>query len=72
MHCLDCRTQEKATPSVGICQGCGAGVCDSHVRVAPRSVRHGSLLGPSSETEARTVLCLVCVGARTLTAASTR
>ncbi|MEV0495288.1 DUF2180 family protein [Streptomyces atratus] len=29
-HCLDCRTAGTNSPTVGVCQGCGAGVCAAH------------------------------------------
>ncbi|OEJ22009.1 hypothetical protein AR457_39535 [Streptomyces agglomeratus] len=68
MQCLDCRTESKDTPSVGVCQGCGAGVCESHARITSRTVRHGTPQGPSAQSEARWVLCKVCAEAEALTA----
>lgn len=63
MHCLDCRTAGANSPTVGICQGCGAGVCAAHARIAARSVRRGSPIGAPSEAGARRVLCPVCAAA---------
>ncbi|MFE7112661.1 DUF2180 family protein [Streptomyces sp. NPDC057575] len=61
MHCLDCRTTGTNSPTVGVCQGCGAGVCAAHTRIA--TVRRGSLIGTPAEAKARTVLCPVCAAA---------
>ncbi|MET8747448.1 DUF2180 family protein [Streptomyces sp. NPDC004728] len=63
MHCLDCRTTGTNSPTVGVCRGCGAGVCAAHARIAPRSVRRGSLTGTPCEARVRTVLCPVCAAA---------
>ncbi|MEU0631970.1 DUF2180 family protein [Streptomyces sp. NPDC005989] len=63
MHCLGCRTTGTNSTTVGVRQGCGAGVCAAHARIAPRSVRRGSLTGTPGEAEARTVLCPVCAAA---------
>ncbi|MFD7720149.1 DUF2180 family protein [Streptomyces sp. NPDC059814] len=63
MHCLDCRTTGTDSPAVGVCQGCGAGVCAAHARVAARSVRRGSPLGAPGAAGARRVLCPVCAAA---------
>lgn len=63
MHCLDCRTTGPNSPTVGVCQSRGAGVCATHARIAPRSVRRGSLIGTPGGAEARTVLCPVCAAA---------
>jgi hypothetical protein len=71
MHCLDCCTAGTNSPTIGVCQGCGAGVCAAHARITPRSVRRGSLIGTSGETKARTVLCPVCVAAEAPAAAAT-
>ncbi|MEV7960030.1 DUF2180 family protein [Streptomyces sp. NPDC087532] len=68
-HCFDCRTAGTNSPTVGVCQGCGAGVCATHARIATRSVRRGSLTGAPREAEARTVLCPVCAAAEAPTAA---
>ncbi|WP_446751147.1 DUF2180 family protein [Streptomyces sp. CLV115] len=69
MHCLDCRTTGTDSTTVGVCQGCGAGVCAAHARIATRSVRRGSLIGTPGEAEARTVLCPVCAAAEAPAAA---
>lgn len=63
MHCLDCRTAGTNSPTVGICQGYGAGARAAHARIAPRNVRLGSLLGAPGEARARRVLCPVCATA---------
>ncbi|MER7945124.1 DUF2180 family protein [Streptomyces sp. NPDC094458] len=63
MHCLDCRTMGTNSPTIGICQACGAGACAVHARIAPRTVRLGSPLGVPGETGARRVLCLLCAAA---------
>ncbi|WP_371632822.1 DUF2180 family protein [Streptomyces sp. NBC_01259] len=63
MHCLDCRTTGTNSPTVGICQGCGAGVCAAHTRIAQPGVRLGSLPGTTGEARARRVLCPVCATA---------
>ncbi|MFI6124178.1 DUF2180 family protein [Streptomyces sp. NPDC051064] len=60
MHCLDCRTAGTNSPTIGVCQECGAGVCALHARIAPRSVRLGSPLGAPGEIGAASV-CLVTV-----------
>ncbi|MEU9848188.1 DUF2180 family protein [Streptomyces sp. NPDC047985] len=70
MHCLDCRTTETNSTTVGVCQGCGAGVCEAHARIATRSVRQGSLIGNPGEARARTVLCPVCAAAEAPTASA--
>lgn len=69
MHCLDCRTAGTNSPTVGICQACGAGVCAAHARIAPRNVRRGSLLGAPGEARGRRVLCPVCAAAEAPSAA---
>ncbi|MFG2674584.1 DUF2180 family protein [Streptomyces sp. NPDC048445] len=63
MDCLDCRTTGTNSPTVGICQGCGAGVCAAHARIAARSVRRGSPIRAPREAGARRVLCPVCAAA---------
>ncbi|MFD5068547.1 DUF2180 family protein [Streptomyces sp. NPDC058369] len=68
MRCLDCAAAGTDSSTVGVCQGCGAGVCAGHARIAPRRLRHGSLLGASREAEARTVICPVCAAAEAPTA----
>ncbi|MEU5087287.1 DUF2180 family protein [Streptomyces sp. NPDC021356] len=70
MHCLDCSTARTNSPAVGVCQGCGAGVCAEHARVAARNVRRGSLIGAPVESGARTVLCRVCAAAEAPAAAA--
>ncbi|MFF3730731.1 DUF2180 family protein [Streptomyces sp. NPDC002476] len=70
MHCLDCRTTGTNSPTVGVCQSCGAGVCATHARIATRSVRRGSLIGTPAEAQARSVLCPVCAAAEAPAAAA--
>lgn len=48
MHCLDCRTAGTNSPTVGVCQSCGAGIRAAHARIATRSVRQGSLIAEES------------------------
>ncbi|MFD9428893.1 MULTISPECIES: DUF2180 family protein [unclassified Streptomyces] len=63
MHCLDCHATGTHSATVGICHGCGAGVCAGHTRIAARSVRRGPLPGAFGEAPARRVLCPVCAAA---------
>ncbi|MFZ3491953.1 DUF2180 family protein [Streptomyces sp. 5.8] len=70
MRCLDCHTAGKSSPTVGICQACGAGVCGTHARITLRTVRHGSMLAPPTETKARTIRCPVCTAAQAPTLAT--
>ncbi|MFJ4899746.1 DUF2180 family protein [Streptomyces sp. NPDC088727] len=70
MDCLDRRATGTNSPTVGICQGCGAGVCAAHTRIAQPCVRLGSPLGAPGEARARRVLCPVCAAAEAPSAAA--
>ncbi|MGW3267563.1 DUF2180 family protein [Streptomyces sp. NPDC001056] len=70
MHRLDCRTAGTNSSTIGVCQGCGAGVCAAHARITSRSVRRGSPLGTPDQAQARTVLCPVCAAAEAPAAAA--
>ncbi|MGW0667868.1 DUF2180 family protein [Streptomyces sp. NPDC002746] len=70
MDCLDRRTAGTDSPMVGICQGCGAGVCAAHARIAHRGVRLGSPLGAPGEARARRVPRPVCAAAEAPSAAA--
>ncbi|WP_079166813.1 DUF2180 family protein [Streptomyces oceani] len=60
MHCLDCHGQGKTGDAVGVCQSCGAAVCEQHAHLGVRRVRRGPLMGAPLETEVRKVLCSGC------------
>jgi len=71
MHRMDRRTQEeKDSRSVGVCHGCGAGICVAHARITPRTVRHRFPRGSSAQARARTVSCAVCAQTGALSAAA--
>ncbi|WP_411130019.1 DUF2180 family protein [Streptomyces sp. x-19] len=60
MHCLECRLARMTSTAVGVCRGCGAGVCGNHVHTATVPVRRGPVLGPPPEAVVRQVLCPAC------------
>jgi hypothetical protein len=61
MRCYDCTIDSRETPAIGVCGGCGMGVCVEHARVAERTVRR--IAGPGVTTlprPARQAVCGVC------------
>lgn len=70
MHCLARRTAGTNSPTTGVRQRCGAGVCATHARIATRSARRGSPIETPGEAEARTVLCPVRATAKAPAAAA--
>ncbi|MGW1179249.1 DUF2180 family protein [Kitasatospora sp. NPDC002543] len=60
MHCLDCDTEGTTSPAVGVCRGCGAGVCADHARTEAATLRSGPVLGPADKTVVRQILCPSC------------
>lgn len=63
MPCLGCRTTGTNSPTIGICQGCGARGYAVHARIAPRSVRLGSPPGVPGGAGACRALRPACAAA---------
>ncbi|MET8544312.1 DUF2180 family protein [Kitasatospora sp. NPDC004799] len=60
MHCLECRSANTTSTAVGVCRGCGAGVCADHARTEAATLRSGPVLGPADKTVVRQILCPSC------------
>lgn len=65
MNCYDCAAFGIGTPAVGVCTGCGAGLCMDHAVIG---VRHLTRVGVINRVEtvvppARVVYCNVCAAA---------
>lgn len=57
MRCLDCNANGRTGDTAGVCQSCGAAVCEHHAHLGIRRIRRGALPGAPLETEVRKVLC---------------
>jgi hypothetical protein len=65
MHCLDCYSDGRQTPTIGVCRQCGAAVCAQHVQLCEQFL---TCTKPVSRTVAveqpvRRVLCRTCSAA---------
>ncbi|MEV6831849.1 DUF2180 family protein [Amycolatopsis sp. NPDC051102] len=65
MRCLDCASNSDDLPAIGVCTTCGAGVCESCVRIGHQSIRDLAGLAPmdGSIIETRKLACLPCATA---------
>jgi hypothetical protein len=65
MNCLDCATNDRARPAVGVCHDCGAGVCLDHAIARDRHLTRLMTISMEVEVEppARVLRCRVCAAA---------
>jgi hypothetical protein len=65
MNCLECALQDRATPAVGLCHDCGAGVCLDHAAISERQLTRimTIALEVAVEPPARMVRCGKCSAA---------
>ena len=65
MNCLDCASHDRASPAVGVCHGCGAGVCLDHAIARDRYLTRIIPISMEVEVEppARILRCAVCAAA---------
>lgn len=62
MNCFDCAALGQHVPAVGICAGCGAGICSDHVRLSPLWLTRTAVINRQITVEppARVLRCPVC------------
>ncbi|WP_282703103.1 DUF2180 family protein [Streptomyces sp. CC219B] len=65
MHCLDCHSEGRQTPALGVCRQCGAAVCERHSKLSEQFL---TCTKPVSRTMAveppvRRLLCTPCARA---------
>jgi hypothetical protein len=62
VHCLDCDARDMTAPALGVCTGCGAGVCGAHLRVVRHALTCATATGgPVPVAPAvRRLLCPTC------------
>jgi hypothetical protein len=65
MNCLDCASKDRATPAVGVCHDCGAGVCVDHAVTRDQYLTRivTIALEVAVEPPARVLRCEVCSAA---------
>ena len=65
MNCLDCAANDQATPAVGVCHDCGAGVCVDHAVSRDRHLTRIMTISMEVKIEppARVLRCEVCATA---------
>ncbi|QKW24779.1 DUF2180 family protein [Streptomyces seoulensis] len=66
MNCFDCRDLSPAetTAAVGVCRGCGAGICYRHAHSGPHLLHRLAGTGLASRPRAaRRLLCGTCAQA---------
>ena len=65
MNCLDCASNDRAMPAVGVCHDCGAGVCLDHAIARDRYLTRVMPISMEVEVEppARILRCGVCAAA---------
>jgi hypothetical protein len=69
MNCYECLSDQRATPAVGVCRHCGAGLCATHVRIRSNQVQGAASPGKvTHEHSARKLLCGTCLRAEEETA----
>jgi hypothetical protein len=61
MNCLDCAIEgDIATPAIGICHSCGAGVCMECARLDTHVIGSTASPGRSDRHETRWITCARC------------
>jgi hypothetical protein len=60
MNCLTCSSSDVATPAIGSCTSCGAGVCAGHTRIDAHERTHGVTLGIHTPHVVRALICPTC------------
>ena len=60
MYCLDCSTENRTSPAVGVCTNCGAGVCASHLVLDTHVIAPYAGVGATHEYPTRAVTCTAC------------
>lgn len=65
MNCLDCAANDQATPAVGVCHDCGAGVCIDHAVSRDHHLTRIMAISMEVKVEppARVLRCQVCAAA---------
>jgi hypothetical protein len=65
MNCLDCTSNDRATPAVGICHDCGAGICLDHAVTRDHYLKRILTIAQEVAVEppARILRCQVCSAA---------
>ena len=66
MNCMDCAANDQATPAVGVCHDCGAGVCIDHAVSRDRHLTRIMTINRKVKVEppARVLRCEVLPGRR--------
>jgi hypothetical protein len=74
MNCLDCASNDRVTPAVGICHDCGAGVCVDHAVTRAHYLKRilTIALEVAVEPPARILRCTVCSAAVDAASAANR
>lgn len=60
MNCLTCSSSDVATPAIGSCTSCGAGVCARHARIDAHERTHVVSLGIHTPRVVRALICSTC------------
>ncbi len=63
MNCLTCSSSDSsdvATPAIGCCTSCGAGVCAGHARIDAHERTHVVSLGIPTPQVVRALICPSC------------
>ena len=62
MNCLDCAAAGQATPAVGVCHDCGAGICLDHVVTSPHHLTRSAAVAMEVNVEppGRMLRCELC------------
>lgn len=65
MNCLDCASNDRSVPAVGVCHDCGAGVCLDHAIARDRHLTRIMAISMELKVEppARILRCGVCSAA---------
>ncbi len=65
MNCLDCTSNDRETPAVGICHDCGAGICIDHAVTRDHFLKRILTIAQEVAVEppARVLRCQVCSAA---------
>ena len=62
MNCFDCASIGQEVPAVGVCAGCGAGICAEHAQLSPHWLTRTAVINMivTVEPPARILRCPVC------------
>ncbi len=60
MNCYDCHQNGTATPAIGICEECGAGICPQHAIQATQNHTVTLPMGRTVRPPIRELLCTDC------------